>query len=103
MSTILNKDGFRVCIYPNDHNPAHVHVFKAGGETRIKIGSQGEAPKWITIHSMSDKDAIKALELVAENQADLLKKWQEYHGQGDSDQSRAVERISQSKVKRRKR
>jgi len=35
MPTVLKKDGFR--IYPNDHLPAHVHVFKAGREAKNKL------------------------------------------------------------------
>ncbi len=27
-----------------------------------------------------DKDAVKALQLVADHQLELLKKWREYHG-----------------------
>ncbi|MBW4570992.1 MAG: DUF4160 domain-containing protein [Tolypothrix carrinoi HA7290-LM1] len=30
-----DKDGFSVRIYPNDHLPSHVHVFKAEGEAKI--------------------------------------------------------------------
>lgn len=102
MATIFRQDGFRVCIYPNDHDPAHVHVIKADGEARIKIGNDEEEPECISLTNMSNKDAIKALELVADHQADLRKKWQEYHGQTNSSQSGVVEQIRQGTSKRRK-
>jgi Domain of unknown function (DUF4160) len=38
MPTIIKQDGFRVVMYPNDHIPSHVHVYKGGGEVRINLG-----------------------------------------------------------------
>ena len=32
MPTVLRLDGVRVFIYPNDHEPRHVHIFGGGGE-----------------------------------------------------------------------
>lgn len=81
MPTILRKGGFKVRIYLNDHIPAHVHVFKGGGEAKINIGDENLAPQWVWVSSeMTDKDAVKALQLVADHQLELLKKWREYHG-----------------------
>lgn len=81
MPTILTKDGFKVRIYPNDHLPAHVHVFKAGGEALINLLGENGCPEFISVSSgMSDRDAIKALEIVEANQIQLLEKWKEYHG-----------------------
>jgi hypothetical protein len=34
MPTVLRFDGLRVVIYPNDHQPAHVHVV---GEGRVAV------------------------------------------------------------------
>ncbi len=80
MPTILKKNGFSVRIYPNDHEPAHVHVFKADGEARIKIKNEDGEPEWISVCKMSDKDACKALEIVKEHQSELLEQWWKYHG-----------------------
>jgi hypothetical protein len=30
MPQVLEQNGFRVMIYPDDHRPAHVHVYKSG-------------------------------------------------------------------------
>jgi len=68
MPTILRKGGFEVRIYLNDHIPAHVHVFKGSGEAKINIGDENLAPEWISVSpGMSDKDAVKALKLVADH------------------------------------
>jgi hypothetical protein len=81
MPTVLKKDGFKVRIYPNDHLPAHVHVFKAGGEAKINLLGENGCPEFISVTSgMSDRDAIKALEIIAANVLELLEKWKEYHG-----------------------
>jgi Domain of unknown function (DUF4160) len=80
MSTILRDQGFRIVIYPNDHLPSHVHVFKGSGEVRIDLGDEGSDPSLMTITGqISDKDVVKALYLVKENQAKLLAKWREIH------------------------
>ncbi|PHM06399.1 DUF4160 domain-containing protein [Nostoc sp. 'Peltigera malacea cyanobiont' DB3992] len=81
MPTILIKGGFEVRIYLNDHIPTHVHVFKGSGEAKINMGDENLAPEWVSVSlGMSDKDAVKALKLVADHQLELLKKWREYHG-----------------------
>jgi Domain of unknown function (DUF4160) len=80
MPTILREQGFRVVIYPNDHLPSHVHVFKGSGEVRIELGNEESDPRLMTITGqISDKDVVKALYLVKENQAKLLAKWREIH------------------------
>jgi hypothetical protein len=75
-------DGFRVVIYPNDHDPAHVHVIKNSGEIRINLGNKdlSEKPYLITVEGdISNKDVAKALNLVCEHQSELLIKWSEIH------------------------
>lgn len=79
MATVFNKDGFSVRIYPNDHLPSHVHIFKAEGEAKINLGSKTERPTFLAVWNMSNKDATKALNLVIEHQAELLEKWREIH------------------------
>ncbi len=82
----INNNLF-VYIYTNDHEPAHVHVFKGKKnetnqtEAKIKIGSEEECPSVVVAdEKMSGKDIVKALKLVAANQEKLLDKWQEIHG-----------------------
>jgi hypothetical protein len=83
MPTIIRQDGFRVVIYPNDHTPSHVHVYKGGGEVRINLGSIVEpltSPSLMTvIGEISNRDIVKALSLVEKHQSELLSKWSEIH------------------------
>ena len=63
-------------IYTQDHIPAHVHVWRAGGEIVINI-----ATLQITkAEGMNRRDSAKAVEIVEENQRYLLGRWREIHG-----------------------
>ena len=79
MPTVFREKGFRVVIYPNDHQPAHVHVLKAGGEIKFDI-SRLDDIQVITVVGMKGKEALTAFKLVQEYQAFLLSKWEEIHG-----------------------
>ncbi len=77
MPTIIRTDGFRIVIFPNDHIPPHVHVFKSDAEIRIELGDE---PTLLSVEGkIGNKDLAKALNLVIEHQIELLKKWQEIH------------------------
>jgi hypothetical protein len=81
MVTVFKQDGLFFRIFPNDHLPSHVHVFKAGGEARIEISGEDSKPHALTNNGLSRKDLAKAIALVEENQALLLQQWSEYHGE----------------------
>ena len=79
MVTILREGGFRVVIYLQDHEPAHVHVI-GDGEAKINlIGSSGE-PELVWAVGLSRADLRKAMRIVAEARAELLARWEEIHG-----------------------
>ncbi|MGI0484525.1 DUF4160 domain-containing protein [Pantanalinema rosaneae CENA516] len=81
MPTVHREDGFRIVIYPNDHLPRHVHVFKADGEVIIQLGSDTEAPLIDQVYGdISNKNIAKALQLVQIHQMKLLAAWREIHG-----------------------
>lgn len=81
MPTIVRKDGYRVVIYPNDHDPSHVHVLKGDSEVRVNLGDENIKPSLITIRgSISDKEVVRGLDLVIANQEICLAKWREIHG-----------------------
>ncbi|MBW4466294.1 MAG: DUF4160 domain-containing protein [Pegethrix bostrychoides GSE-TBD4-15B] len=81
MVTVFKQDGLSFRVFPNDHLPSHVHVFKAGGEARIEIAGKDGKAHAITNNGLNRKDLAKAVALVQENQALLLQKWSEYHGE----------------------
>ncbi|HEY9906191.1 MAG TPA: DUF4160 domain-containing protein [Thermosynechococcaceae cyanobacterium] len=81
MPTVHREDGFKVLIYPNDHLPCHVHVFKAGGEVIIQLGSDAAPSAIDQIYGdISDRQVSKALQIVQANQEKLLEAWNGIHG-----------------------
>ncbi len=80
MPTLLRQDGFDIRMYFDDHDPPHVHVFKAEGQAKIALGTSDTSPSLIMVHGMSVKAAKVALTIVIDNQSYLLEKWEEYHG-----------------------
>jgi hypothetical protein len=80
MPTIIRQGGFRVVIYTDDHAPPHVHVFYGNEELLVSLGS-GTVPVGVrTNRDMKPQRILKALRLVADNQALLLERWREIHG-----------------------
>jgi hypothetical protein len=82
MPTIWTEAGLDFIIYTNDHSPAHVHVWKAGDEAIINLGSAYTLPSVRTIYRMKTRDVGTALGVVTREQKRFLKKWSEIHGGG---------------------
>ena len=47
MPTVLKVDGLQIVIWPNDHNPPHIHVFSADAEAKIELNDAGSHSKLI--------------------------------------------------------
>ncbi|MEL6490085.1 MAG: DUF4160 domain-containing protein [Cyanobacteria bacterium J06634_6] len=77
MPTVFNEDGYRGMVFPNDHQPVHVHVYKNEASVKIDvktlkvIGVEGRRPK--------PKEIKKAIKLTAKHKGKIEKKWQELH------------------------
>lgn len=79
MVTVLRADGLRIVIYLNDHQPAHVHVF-GDGEAKISLLGADGAPDLVWADGMTRVGLRRAVRLVAERQAFLLRRWEDIHG-----------------------
>ena len=66
MPTVLHIHGFRFIIWPSDHEPPHVHVFRGDGEAKIILGSEERAPVLLMVYGMTKREARQAWELTAE-------------------------------------
>lgn len=79
MPEVFRTGGYIVVVYPNDHDPPHVHVLRAGREVRIAIGAPGEVPPRVygPKSSMTRQEQKEAVRLVAERQAECLAVWEE--------------------------
>lgn len=79
MVTVHREAGFRIAIYLEDHEPAHVHVY-GDGEMKINLRSANGRPEVIYNKGLRAGDVRKALRLVTDSQAMLIAKWKEFHG-----------------------
>ena len=84
MPTILNINGFRIIIWPADHEPPHVHIFKGDGEAKIYLGNDDNAPHLAMIYGLTRQEARQSWELVAKHQKALLAAWRRIHGNIDN-------------------
>lgn len=80
MPTVLFVNGFRFVVWPNDHEPPHVHAFKGNGEAKVSLGDGRRAPEILTVYGLTKRDAVFIWRLVAEHQEMLLAEWEKIHG-----------------------
>jgi len=76
MPTVLREDGYEVVIYPADHEPPHVHVFRAEGEAKLDILTQEVLDAW----RMSGREQRRAQDIVADHREFLMKRWRDING-----------------------
>ena len=79
MPTILRLDGFKFVIWPRDHPPPHVHVFKAGTEVIIELGIEGEWPSVRETRGMSTRDITSAFDMAILHNKLFMEKWANIH------------------------
>jgi len=80
MPTVLNKSGFSVRIYTNDHRPAHVHVIKNGCEAVFNLNCPDGPPELRENYGFSLQDCRDILRLLMANLAALCAAWSQIHG-----------------------
>jgi hypothetical protein len=72
---------FKVVIYFDDHEPAHVHVIHSSDCVAvINISVVGSLELREVRGNMKVNDVKRALRLVHENQEEYLKSWHNIHG-----------------------
>jgi hypothetical protein len=80
MPVIHREDAFSVIIFPNDHPPPHVHVFRDGVVVIVTLGNDETPPAVWKVRKMRPPDIVRALRIVGRNQAEFLNRWSEIHG-----------------------
>lgn len=78
MVTVHRLDSLRFVIYSNDHDPAHVHVIRAGCEAKVQL--VGASPTLIWQQGFSPAELRRILEEVRAERFRLLKRWNDIHG-----------------------
>lgn len=74
MALIENLDGIKIRIFPDDHNPPHVHVFCDSDAVSIDI-------KTLRVSgTLNTRILKKIVDWVEQNQDNLLERWEKLNG-----------------------
>ena len=75
MPTIWRERGFDFMIHSDDHEPAHVHAYKAGGVVQIYLADS--SLKKVIDMKLSEVRLAKGI--VDANRAFFISEWQKIH------------------------
>lgn len=78
----MTIDGLRVVIYPNDHEPAHVHVMGDGNEARFALQGAGGRVELIENYGFRSRAISRIRAALTDRQDALVQRWREIHGEG---------------------
>lgn len=82
MPTVDREGPFRVIIYPNDHEPAHVHLLTGDGTIVVNLlGREGQPELRELYGNVGRRIVRQALELVAQRREQYLARWHDLHGE----------------------
>ncbi|EHK56000.1 hypothetical protein MAXJ12_17568 [Mesorhizobium alhagi CCNWXJ12-2] len=79
MVTVIRSSGFRIVVFVDDHEPAHVHVY-GDGEAKINLIGPDGLPELIWAVGMKRSEVRRSMAIVLENRDALLARWKEIHG-----------------------
>ena len=80
MPTVLRFEGYRVVIYPNDHRPAHVHVFGAGSEAVFHLNCPAGPTELRENYGFSRREIAQIRTVLDGSVRPLCEKWRAIHG-----------------------
>jgi hypothetical protein len=79
MVTVVRFGSLRVVIYPDDHDPPHVHVF-GDGETKIVLGNGPDGVHVLYSVKTKKREQRDAVRAVYDNHTLLRQRWSEING-----------------------
>ena len=80
MPQILKRRGLRFVIYPNDHQPSHVHIIGNGCEAVFNLRCPEGLPELRVNYDFSRKEPGKISYELTMHLRDLCQNWREIHG-----------------------
>jgi Domain of unknown function (DUF4160) len=78
--TVLRFDGLRVVVYPNDHQPAHVHVMGGGCEALFNLNCPAGPVELRVNYTFSRRELGTVLKELGSHLAMLCGAWEGIHG-----------------------
>ena len=80
MPTVLQLDGLRVVIYPNDHRPEHVHAIGGGGEAVFNLRCPKGPPELRENFGFARPRLERIIDELTNHVAVLCQEWRRIHG-----------------------
>ena len=80
MPTVLRFDGLRVVIYPNDHQPAHVHVIGPSCEAVFDLNRPAGPVDLRENYGFSRREITHIQSVLTNHLEELCPAWEEIHG-----------------------
>ena len=80
MPTVLRLGSLRVVIYPNDHEPPHVHLLGPGCRAKIRLGTAGRKPSIVSNDGVSLAQLGRALLAIDVDRVLLRRAWRQRNG-----------------------
>ena len=81
MPTVMLFDGFSVVVYPNDHIPAHVHVWGSGNEAVFNLNCPGGPVNLRENYGFSRSQIARIRKSLDASVARICQEWRRIHGQ----------------------
>jgi len=78
--TVMRFGGLRVVVYPNDHQPAHVHVMGRGCEALFNLNCPAGPVELRVNFTFSRRELGPILEELDDHIATLCRAWEGIHG-----------------------
>ncbi len=82
MVVVHRAHGFRVVIYTQDHEPAHVHIVGAG-RAKINLFGPDGRPEVVDVVGIKKSDMRRLLSEVMEHRDRFMREWERIHGRSD--------------------
>ena len=83
MVVVHRAHGFRVIIYTQDHEPAHVHIVGAEGRAKINLLGPNGHPEVVNVVGIKRSDMRRLLTEVTEHRDRFMREWERIHGRCD--------------------
>lgn len=80
MPVVIREGSWRIWIFPKDHAPPHVHVYRHGGFSKVLLPLDGAPARLIKTQRMTQRDASAAVDLVDKYATILTLAWSAIHG-----------------------
>ncbi|MBW3655164.1 MAG: DUF4160 domain-containing protein [Gemmatimonadetes bacterium] len=80
MPVVIREGSWRIWIFPRDHGPPHVHVFRRGSVVKIRLRTPGSPAQPAGHTRMSRREMAEAIRLVEKHNDVLTPAWSMIHG-----------------------